>query len=162
MILVEDNRKELLFVKVILNQDVSGLGQKGEVKTVTDGYARNYLVPKGLAVEATPGRLKDLQLKEKRRANKLAKEKEEAEKTAEKLKDKSFTFKVKAGEEGKLFGSVTSADIADALSAEGVQVEKKRIELDDPLKSLGTFNIVVKLHPEVSVSIKVIVDKIEE
>jgi len=148
-------------MKVILNKDVEGLGQKGEVKDVSDGYARNYLVPKGLAVEATEGRLKDLQLMEKRKAKKLAKEKEEAEKAAEQIKDKSFTIKVKAGEEGKLFGSVTSADIADALLKEGVEIDKKKIEMEYPIKALGTYNIEVKLHPEVTVPVKVVVDKEE-
>lgn len=145
-------------MKVILNENIPNLGEKGEIKDVAPGYARNYLFPKKMALEVTPGRLKDLQMKEEQNARKNAREIESAKELGEKIEGRSFTIKVKAGEEGRLFGSVTSADIAEALEAEGIKVDKKKIDLDDPLKTIGTFELQVKLHPQVSVPITVMVE----
>jgi len=145
-------------MKVILNENIPNLGEKGEIKDVASGYARNYLIPKKMALEVTPGRLKDLQMKEEQNARKAAREIEMAKELGEKIEGRSFTMKVKAGEEGRLFGSVTSGDIAGALEVEGIKVDKKKIALDDPIKTLGTFELQVKLHPQVSVPITVIVE----
>ncbi len=145
-------------MKVILNENIPNLGEKGEIKDVAPGYARNYLIPKKMALEVTPGRLKDLQMKEEQNARKAAREIEMAKELGEKIEGRSFTMKVKAGEEGRLFGSVTSGDIAGALEVEGIKVDKKKIALDDPIKTLGTFELQVKLHPQVSVPITVIVE----
>lgn len=145
-------------MKVILNENIPNLGEKGEIKDVASGYARNYLIPKKMALEVTPGRLKDLQMKEEQNARKAAREIEVAKELGEKIEGRSFTMKVKAGEEGRLFGSVTSGDIAGVLEAEGIKVDKKKIALDDPIKTLGTFELQVKLHPQVSVPITVIVE----
>ena len=148
-------------MKVIFVEEVQGVGQKGEVKEVASGYARNYLIPQGLALEATPGRLKDLELKEKTRARKSAKEAEEAQKVADKISGQRFPVKAKTGEGGKLFGSVTSADIAQLLTKSGAQVDKKKVELDDPIKTLGEHEVQVKLHPEVTANITVVVESEE-
>jgi len=145
-------------LKVILNEDIPNLGEKGEIKDVAPGYARNFLIPKKLAVEVTAGRLKDIQLKEELNAKKYAREVELAEELGEKIRGKTISIKVKAGEGGRLFGSVTSSDIADALKTEGINVDKKKIELKDPIKMLGTFEVQVKLHPQVSVPVAVVVE----
>lgn len=145
-------------MKVILTRDVPNVGLSGEVKEVAPGYARNYLIPKGLAVEATPGRLKELKMREEAKVKKAAREVEEARKIAEKIDGKSFTVKAKSGERGRLFGSITSADIAKVLQAYGVSVDKKKIELKDPLKELGSFDVEIKLNPEVSARITVLVE----
>lgn len=138
------------------------MGEKGEIKDVAAGYARNYLIPKGLAQRATPGRLKDLKMQAEAKAKKTAKAVQAAEKMAAKLEGKQVAIKVKAGEEGRLFGSVTSADIAQALAKQGIKVDKKKIELGDYIKSLGDYTVQIKLHPEVAASVNVIVEKIEE
>ncbi len=145
-------------MKVIFVENVTNVGQRGEVKDVASGYARNYLIPKGLALEATPGRLKDLQMKEKTRERKSAKEAEAAQKIADQIAGKQFTVKAKTGEGGKLFGSVTSGDIAQLLSAGGIQLDKKKIELEEPIKVLGEHPVKIKLHPEVSANIMVLVE----
>ncbi len=145
-------------MKVIFIEDVPNTGQKGEIKEVTSGYARNYLIPKGLALEATPGRLKDLEMKEKTRARKSAKESGEAKKVADKIEGKTVTIKAKTGEGGKLFGSVTSADIVALLAGSGVQLDKKKIALEEPIKTLGEHNVLIKLHPEITASITVLVE----
>ncbi len=147
-------------MKVIFLKDVPNTGKKGEIKEVSSGYARNYLIPNGLALEATPGHLKELKMREENRAKRTARETKEAQNTAAKLSGKIVTVKVKAGEEGRLFGSVTPADIAAALSSEGIKVDKKKIELAEHIKSLGSYTAQVRLHPEVSVPITILVEKI--
>jgi large subunit ribosomal protein L9 len=149
-------------VKVIFMEDIPNVGEKGEIKDVAAGYARNYLIPKGLAQQATPGRLKDLKMQAEAKARKTAQAIQAAEKMVAKIEGKQVTIKVKAGEEGRLFGSVTSADIAQALAAQGIKVDKKKIELDDYIKSLGDYTVQIKLHPEVATSVNVIVEKAEE
>ncbi len=143
-------------------EDIPNVGEKGEIKDVAAGYARNYLIPKGLAQQATPGRLKDLKMQAEAKARKTAQAIQAAEKMVAKIEGKQVTIKVKAGEEGRLFGSVTSADIAQALAAQGIKVDKKKIELDDYIKSLGDYTVQIKLHPEVATSVNVIVEKAEE
>jgi|GEM_PF-208758 len=133
-----------------------GLGKAGEVLEVSDGFARNMLLKKGLAVEATKANLRSL---EKQKALEIQQEKEnreQAQSMAEALKDKKIVIKTKSGEGGKLFGSITSKDIADAIKEQlGMDIEKKKIELANPLKQLGSFDVVVKLYHEIKGEIKV-------
>jgi len=147
-------------VKVILTQDVKNLGKKGEVVKVADGYARNYLIPRGLAEEATDSRLKNLKQKQKAKARKKQKELEEAREKAKELEGRVVTIKTKAGEKGKLFGSVTSRDVAEAVKKEfGLDVDKRKIELGDPIKSLGRYTVGIKLYPDVTAEIIVAVEE---
>ena len=146
-------------MNVILIQDVEKLGSLGDEITVKDGYARNYLIPNKIAVEATPGALKILERKKKEKERIEQKLKEECQQTSEKLKDLSITITMEAGEEDKLFGSVTSEMIAESLVSEGVEVDKKKIILDEPLKALGVYNIDIKLHPEVTAQVRIWVVK---
>lgn len=148
-------------MKVIFLEDVPNVGEKGQIKEVTAGYARNYLIPKGLAQQATAGHLKDLKMQDEARAKKAAKELKAAEALAAKLLEKKVTIKVKAGEGGRLFGSVTSADIAQALASGGIKVNKKKIDLVEPIKALGDYSVQIKLHPEVTSSVQVLVEKKE-
>lgn len=141
---------------VILKEDVKGTGKTGEVLKVSDGFARNMLLKKGLAVEATQANLRSL---EKQKALKIQQEKENRERAhsqAETLKNKKVVIKTKSGEGGKLFGSITSKDIADAIKDQlGIDIEKKNIELANPLKQLGSFDVAVKLYHEIKGEIKV-------
>ncbi|HHT46084.1 MAG TPA: 50S ribosomal protein L9 [Firmicutes bacterium] len=148
-------------MKIILRKDVANLGQAGEIKDVTPGYARNYLIPKGLAFEATPGRIKDIEMHKEFMDKRNAREIDEAKVLAEKVAGKAITIKAKAGEEGRLFGSVTSADICQALSAEGINVDKRKIELEEQIKSLGSYSVQVKFHPQVVATIDVNVEALE-
>lgn len=150
--------------KVILRDDVAKVGEAGAVVTVKPGFARNYLLPQGLAYEATDANLRRLD-EERRRAEEQAKRDFlEARRRASALEDVQITFQARAGEESKLFGSVTSADIADKLNAEAgldFEVDRRQIELDEPLKTLGVFNVQVKLHGDVRPEIKVWIVKEE-
>jgi len=148
-------------LKVIFIKDIPNIGKKGDIKEVASGYARNYLIPNGLAYEATPGRLKDLKMLEETKARKSAREVKEAQNLAEKISGKTVIIKVKSGEEGRLFGSVTSADIAGALSSSGIKIDKRKIDLTEHIKALGSYSIQVKIHPEVSAPINVMVEKAE-
>lgn len=142
-------------VQLILEEDVEHLGSAGEVVDVKPGYARNYLLPQGLASEATEGNLKRLE-EERRRVEKAAeREKEKAEELAKELEEASVTFSVRAGEEGQLFGSVTAADIADRLQDQGLEVEERWIDLDEPIKQLGVYTVTLDLHSEVQPGLKV-------
>jgi len=144
-------------MKVILTQDMESLGLGGEIVNVAKGYARNYLIPRGMALEATEQNIK---LTERQRKNieiKRIKAKEEALKVKERLSGISVTIAQKVGEEDKLYGSVTTMDIADQLEKQGITVERRRMVLDKPIKTLGDFAVTVKLHPDVSASIKVVV-----
>ena len=143
-------------MKVIFLQDVKGKGKKGEVKNVAVGYARNYLFKNNLAIEATPGNLKNLEAKKRKEAKEQQKEKEEAMDLKDKLAEITVELKAKAGEGGRLFGSVTNKQIAEALKKEyGYKIDRRKIELDQPIRALGYTNVPVKLHPEVSGSVKV-------
>jgi large subunit ribosomal protein L9 len=144
-------------MKVILQSDVQNLGKTGTVVKVRDGYGRNYLIPRGLAVVADEGNVARLQHQLKVAQARAAKLLAEAKAAGEKLSAASVTIRAQAGEEGKLFGSVTNRDIADALVAAGFSVDKKQIKLDDAIRNLGVFNVGVKLHTDVEASVKVFV-----
>ncbi|MEA2327279.1 MAG: large subunit ribosomal protein [Thermoanaerobaculia bacterium] len=142
-------------MKVILIDEIRGLGTRGDVVTVKEGYARNFLLPKNLAREATPGNLKSVAQERKKWAVLADQERETAQKAAESVKGVKVTITKRVGENGHLFGSVTSNEIADALAAKGVDVDKRRIELAHPIKSLGTHDVEVRLHRDVSARIQV-------
>lgn len=146
-------------MKVILQKDFPGLGKKGEQKEVSDGYARNFLFPRGIALEASVGRVRDLELQEAKKSRRLAREREEAAALASRLEENFISVKANAGEGGRLFGSVTTADIAKALQQKGFKLDRKIIELPEPIKTLGRHTVAIKLHPQVTVSINVIVEK---
>lgn len=143
-------------MKVILKQDVKGLGKKGDIVNASDGYARNFLFPKNLAMEATEGTIKDYQIKKESEAKKKLKELQEAQELAKKISQLTLTLKVKAGENGKLFGSITSKDISEALKNQyGYQIDKKKIVLNEAIKVAGSYDVEVKIYPEVSTRLKV-------
>jgi large subunit ribosomal protein L9 len=148
-------------LKVILRQDVAELGQSGDVVTVKPGYARNFLLPRGMAYEATTANIKQLEEENRRGEAKTKQQYLEARRRAAQLENVSLTFHANAGEEGKLFGSITSADIAERLKEQNLdfEVEKRDIELDEPLKSLGVYNVTIRLHTDVKPEIKVWVIK---
>jgi len=146
-------------MQIILQEDVEKLGARGQLVDVAEGYARNFLLPRKLALEATPGNLKRLEKMRAVFAKKEATEKESAQTLAELLATVTVTLTRKAGENDQLFGSVTSADIADALAAQGYNVEKRKIALTDPIKLVGEYEVPVKLHREVSANLKVKVQK---
>ncbi len=132
-------------MEVILQQDVKSLGKKGDTVKVAEGYARNFLFPRGLAVEATKGTLKKLQQEKMAKAQKAKREEVEAQELAEKVGSVPLVIKAKTGEAGKLFGSVTSNDIVAALKKKGIAVDKRKVQLAEPIKSLGTYTVPVKL-----------------
>jgi len=140
---------------VILREDVKSLGKAGELVRVKPGYARNYLLPQGLAFEATEGNKKRIAAETRARGARDQAERTEAERVAATLGAVALTLKGKAGEEGKLFGSITAQDIADALAAQGQQVDKRRIELEHPIKTVGHHTVAVRLHSEVHAEVHV-------
>ncbi|HEX5387987.1 MAG TPA: 50S ribosomal protein L9 [Gemmatimonadales bacterium] len=144
-------------IEVILREDVQSLGKAGELVRVRPGYARNFLLPKGLAFEATEGNRKRIAAERKARATRNAAERTDAEAYAARLAAVPLTLTGRAGEEGKLFGSVTAQDIADALARQGFEVDRRRIELEQPIKSLGEHTVSVRLHPEVHAEVRVTV-----
>jgi large subunit ribosomal protein L9 len=146
-------------MEVILRQAVENLGKPGDVVKVTNGYARNFLLPRGIAFEATPGNLRRIAQEKDRLEAAENERKAAAQKLAEKLEQVSLTFSARVGEEGKLFGSVTTADIAQQLESQGFDIEKRQIDLHEPLKALGVFRVPVRLHAEVKPEIKVWVIK---
>ena len=146
-------------MKVVLRQAVDRLGQLGEIIEVKDGYARNYLIPQKIAYPATKGYLKALEEEKKQLTRRQEKELHTAEKLAAELEKVSLTIPVKVGEEDRLFGAVTSQSITDALAEKGFQIDKRKIELGDQIKTLGVYTVDVKLHSNVSAKIKVWVVK---
>jgi large subunit ribosomal protein L9 len=142
-------------MKVILRKDSATLGHVGEVIAVKDGYARNYLIPRGIAFEATDGGLRQLEEERKQQSRNVDKERKHAEGLAAQLEKISITIKMKVGEEDKLFGSVTSQMIAEALVEKEITLDKRQIELEEPLKALGIYDVPVKLPGGVSGKIKV-------
>ena len=138
-------------MKIILLEDVKSLGKKGEIVNVSDGYARNMILPKKLGLEATGKNLNDLKL-QNQHAEKVAQENLEAARNfAEELKDKKVEVKMKAGEGGRTFGSISTKEIAEAAKKQlGLELDKKKMILKDPIKSLGTYEIQIKLHPQVT------------
>lgn len=142
-------------MKVIFQKDVKGQGKKGEVKEVSEGYARNYLIPKGLVVEANEANLKKLSAIEKSNARKEQEKLEQAQQLAKQLESMDIRIPAKAGEGGRLFGAVTSKQIADALEAKNIKIDKRKIEMEDSIRSLGTTQVIVRLHPKVTATLKV-------
>ncbi|HVH89603.1 MAG TPA: 50S ribosomal protein L9 [Terriglobales bacterium] len=146
-------------MEVILKEDVEKLGHRGEIVKVAEGYGRNFLLPRRLAIEASRANKAVIEQMKAAAVRKSAKEKTGAEALAQQLNDVQLSFERKVGEKDHLFGSVTSADIATALEAKGFNVDRRKIHLDDPLKSLGEFHVPVKLHREVTAHVKVTVNR---
>jgi large subunit ribosomal protein L9 len=142
-------------IEVILREDIKTLGRAGEMVRVKPGYARNYLLPQGLAYEATEGNKKRVAAETRVRAARNQAERTEAERVAASLNEVTLTLSGKAGEEGKLFGSITSQDIADALARQGHTVDRRRIELEHPIKTTGAHTVTVRVHPEVHAQVRV-------
>jgi len=142
-------------MKVILRKDVTTLGRIGEIVTVKDGYGRNYLIPRNYAYYATPSAMRTLEVEKKQYAKRLAKEKSTFESLALELADKQVSIAMKVGEEGKLYGSVTPAMIAQELTIFGYDIDKRLIHIEEPIRSLGVFDVKIKLHPDVVATIKV-------
>lgn len=149
-------------MKVLLLQNVKGLGKAGEVKEVADGYARNFLIPRGMAVPATPSNLRKAEHQKRIEEEKMKRLAEDAQALAEAISKLTLTFRVKAGQEGKLFGSVTNADIALALEKElGHAFDKRKIELEEPIKHLGTYSVPIRLLPDLIPQVRVVVEQEE-
>lgn len=147
-------------MQVILTQDVKGQGKKGDVVNVSDGYARNFLIAKGLGIEATKSNMNDLKGKKESAEYKIKTDTEEAKKLAETLKDITVNLSAKAGDNGKLFGSITSKDVADALTNQHhIKLDKKKFHLPDGIKTLGVTEVTVKLYTGISGTLKVNVTK---
>ena len=142
-------------MKVVLKDDIKNIGKMGQIVDVTAGYARNYLVPKGLAVEANTKNIKSLEHQKRIIQDNATKIKNSAQDLSNKISTITLVIKAKSGEEGKLFGSVTTMDIAELLQNEGVEIDKKRISLDEPIKRLGSYTVNVKLHSEISTQLNV-------
>ncbi|HEX3233242.1 MAG TPA: 50S ribosomal protein L9 [Gemmatimonadales bacterium] len=142
-------------MEVILRDDVKSLGKAGEMVRVKPGYARNYLLPQGLAYEATEGNKKRIAAETRARTSRQEAERTEAERAAATLGQVALTLAGKAGEEGKLFGSITTQDLAEALARQGHPIDKRRIELEHPIKTLGHHTVTVRLHPEVHAEVHV-------
>lgn len=145
-------------MKVILTADVKGQGKKNDIINVSDGYARNYLIKNKLAVEATSSRVNSLEISKKADEHRKAVEKAEAVALAQRINGMNVVVKIKVGETGKLFGSLNTQSVADALKEKGVEIDKKKIVINDVIKSVGTYDVVVKPYAEVSAKIKVTVE----
>ncbi len=145
-------------MKVILKQDVEKLGKAGDIVKVAPGYGRNYLIPKRLAMEATPGNIKIAEMEKISQARRDFREKEAATLLARDIVKQTVTIQRKAGEGGVLYGSVTALDIADYLITHKIDIDKRKIQLEEPIKALGEYQVSIRLHREVTVPIKVIVE----
>ena len=146
-------------MKVILLQDVKGKGKKGQMLEVSDGYARNFILPKKLAIEATPDAINTMRMNDKATQERIAREKAEALATANQLRQMTVVVKAKGGGAGRLFGSVTNAEVADALAKQGIKLDKRKIVLNETIKNVGTYTATCKLGYEISAPLTV---KIEE
>lgn len=144
-----------MLVKVILQQDVKKLGKKGDVVNVAEGYARNYLIPRGLAVEATKGQLSALKHEKKAQEARQKREEQEARKLKAELEQTKVTITVKAGPNGKLFGSVTANDIVDYLRQQKFQIDKRKVELAEPIRSVGTYQVPIRVYKETVAHVQV-------
>ena len=142
-------------MKVILLQDVKGKGKKGQMLEVSDGYARNFMLPKKLAIEATPDAINTMRMNDKATQERIAKEKAEALATSKKLREMTVVVKAKGGGAGRLFGSVTNAEIADALAKQGVKLDKRKIVLNETIKNVGTYTATCKLGYEITAPLTV-------
>ncbi|MBE6670758.1 MAG: 50S ribosomal protein L9 [Ruminococcaceae bacterium] len=149
-------------MKVILTQDVKSQGKKGQLINVSDGYARNFLFPKGLAVEADASAMNDLKNKESSRLHKIELEKQAAKDTAKKLEEVTVKIQAKAGVDGRLYGSVTSLEIAETLEKQhGIKVDKRKIQLSDPIRTFGNHTVNVKLYTEIIGKINVVISDVK-
>ena len=146
-------------MEVILKEDVAKLGSRGDVVKVAEGYGRNFLLPKKLAIEATPANRAVIEQMKAAAVRRLAREKGDAENLAKQFAGVELSFTRKSGEHDQLFGSVTSADIAHELEHKGFSIDRRKIQLDEPLKAIGDFNVPIKLHKEVVVPVKVSIQK---
>ena len=146
-------------MKVILRQEYEGLGDAGKVVTVKDGFARNFLIPKGIAYPESSAYLKRYENEVKQQTLRQSRDKRKAEETAKALENVSCTITVQVGEEDKLFGSVTSQNISESLTAQGYEIDKRKILLEEPIKSLGIYSVPIKLHAEIEATVKVWVVK---
>ncbi len=143
-------------MKVILLKDIKALGKKDEIVNVSDGYARNYLLPKNFAIEATSGKLKEIHIKKEADKGKKAKEIDEARELSERISKLEIVIKSKAGASGKLFGSITNKDISDGIKKQHkIEIDKKKIVLNEPIKALGNHEIEIKVYPEITSKINV-------
>ena len=142
-------------MQVILREDIDKLGKIGDLVKVADGYARNFLVPNKKAIEATPDNLNAMNHAKKMVSDRVRKIKKEATNEADRIKGLAVVIRAKSGEEGKLFGSVTSMDIAEAMQAQGVTIDKRKIALEEPIKRLGDYTVSVKLHTDILAEFKV-------
>lgn len=150
-------------MKVILRQDFENLGKFGDIVEVKDGYARNFLIPRKIALPATPGNIKMIETEKKQKAFKLERERLIAQQIAERLSKVELTIPMKAGENERLFGSVTAQMIANELEKLGFEIERRKILLDEPIKSLGSYEVPIRLHSDISVKLKVnVVQQVEE
>jgi large subunit ribosomal protein L9 len=146
-------------MQIILQEDIDKLGHRGDVVTVKPGYARNYLLPRDLAIEATPGNMKALERIRTALAKKTATELEAAKKQADLLAGVSLNFKRKTGENDQMFGSVTTSDISEGLTAQGYKIDKRQVQLAEPIKIIGEQNVTIKVFRDVTAPIKVSVEK---
>jgi len=142
-------------MKVILKEDVKHVGKMGQIVDVADGYARNYLIPKGLVTEASTKNIKFLEHEKRIIQEKSKKIRNSARDLASRISSLTISIKAKAGEEGKLFGSITTMDVAEALQKEGVEIDKKKISLEEPIKRLGSYTVNIKIHPDVSAPLNI-------
>lgn len=146
-------------MEVILKEDVAKLGSRGDVVKVAEGYGRNFLLPRKLAIEATAGNKAVIEQMKAAAVRRSAKEKSQAEELAKQFDGLSVSFQRRSGEHDQLFGSVTSGDLADALSKKGFDVDRRKIQLHEPLKTLGEFSVPIKLHKDVTTHLKVAIEK---
>lgn len=145
-------------MKIVLRDDVDNVGRKGDLIEVADGYARNYLVPRGLAIVATKGTIKQAQAMQRSREVREAREREAAEAVAGRLRDQTVRIQARVGEAGRLFGSVTATDVADAVAEQlEVELDRKKLDLGEPIREVGMHDVSLKLHPEVEASFHVVV-----
>lgn len=142
-------------MKVIFIKDMKGQGKKGQIKEVSDGYAANFLLPRGVARPATEGNMKTLENQNAAEEKRKQEEKEEAQALGKKLEETTVQLKAKAGEGGRLFGAITSKQIAEAVAKTGIKLDKRKIELEEPIRTLGVTQMTVKLYPEVKATLKV-------
>ena len=152
----------MAMMELLLREDVDNLGVRGEMVKVRAGYGRNFLLPRGLAIQATPGNMKQIEMQRRALLKKEATERTAAEGQAAMLQELTLSFARKVGEHGVLYGSVTTLDIAEAIKEKGFDLDRRRIQLKDPIKELGEVEVPVKLHREVTATVRVVVAKEEE
>jgi len=148
-------------MELLLREDIENLGTRGELVKVRAGYGRNYLLPRGLAVQATPSNVKQIDQQRRALLKKVVAERDGAQQQADMLKEVTLDFARKVGDHGLLYGSVTSMDIAEGLAAKGYEIDRKRIQLKDPIKEVGEYGVPIKLHRDVTADLKVVVRKDE-